>query len=52
MQTNMPKMIKTNTITKEKLESELRIMQVELNRNLTFDDFLSILLEKYQATKG
>ena len=47
----MPRMIAASPVTKEKLESELRIMQVELNRNLTMDEFLNELLGRYQAKK-
>ena len=47
----MPKMIKTSPITKEKLESELRKMQVELDRALTFDEFLLEMLDRYKRKK-
>lgn len=34
------------------LEKQKRLLQVELDRNLSMDEFLAILLEKYQLNKG
>lgn len=36
----------------EQLDRELRKLQVELDKRLSMDEFLAILLEKYQSNKG